>query len=454
MRTNVETLEGNKVKLTVELEQPEVDSAIEAAFKKIATQINIPGFRPGKAPRRLVEARVGAEAARAQALNDALPDYYMKALTETETDAIAAPELKVTGGEEEGPVTFEAEVEVRPVPQIPGYQGLEVTIPNPVPTDEDIDAQIERMRTQSGELEVVERASQAGDFLTIDLAGTHDGEPVPGLTATDWSYEVGGSFQALGPDFDGQMTGVAAGDVREFTSTIPPNDLEVAFVVTVKVVNERKLPEVDDAWANEVSEFDTVEELRADITRRLQEVRKVDANRALRSGAIEALAALVDVEIPDVLVNNEIQRQIRDISYRLQAQGLGLAQFLQATGQSEEDFIGQLRESSTEAVRADLGLRSLAEKEGIVATDEEVDAEVAALAEQFGEKVSRVRRDLERADQMSAVRSDIRKAKAVEWLVGNVGVVDADGNSIDRAALQLVSHDSHGDHDHEGEVTA
>jgi len=457
MRTNVETLEGNKVKLTVELDQQEVDEAVEQAFKKIAREVNVPGFRRGKAPRRLIESRVGIEAARAQALNDSLPDHYMKALHETETDAIASPEIKITGGETEGPVTFEAEVEIRPVPAIPGYQGLQVTVPNPVPTDEEVDAQIERTRSQFGELETVERPSQAGDFLTLDIAGSSDGEAVPGLNTTDWSYEVGSSFQALGPDFDGQVTGASAGDVREFTSVVPPNDLSVDFVVTVKAVAERKLPEVTDEWANEVSEFDTVAELRADVQRRLAEIRKVEASRAVRTGAIEALAELVDVEIPDSLVNNEMQRQIRDISYRLQAQGADLVQFLQATGQSEEAFLDQLRASSTQAVRADLGLRALAAKENLEVTDEEVDAEVVALAEQFGEKVSRVRRDLERAEQIPAVRSDIRKAKAVEWLVEHVEIVDAEGRPVDREAIQLVSgsHDHSGQgHDHEGEATA
>jgi trigger factor len=441
VKANVEPLEANKVKLTVELEDKEVEAAIEAAFKKIAHQVNIPGFRRGKAPRRLVEAQVGADAARAQALNDSLPDYYIQAIREQEVDAIAPPQLKIVSGEEEGPVVFEAEIDTRPVPQIPGYQGLQVTIPNPNPTDDEIDAQVERLRSQYGELESVDRAAKKGDFVSLDIEGTSDGESVPGLTANDWSYEVGAELQSLGPDFDGHIDGSKAGDVKEFTSVVPPNDLDVDFKVTVKQVNERKLPELTDEWANEVSEFETVGDLRDDIATRLRDMRKSEAARALRNNAIEAIAELVDDEIPEPLIENEMQRQLREFAYRLQSQGADISQFLSMTGQSEEDFLGQLREGSLNTVRADLALRSLAEKENLEVTDEEVDAEVESLAEQFNQKVARVRRDLERADQIPAVRSDIRKSKALKWLTDNVQLVDSEGATIDRSTLGLDDHD-------------
>jgi trigger factor len=438
VKANVEPLEANQVKLTVELDDTELEGAIDAAFKKIAGQVNIPGFRPGKAPRRLVEQRVGMEAARAQALNDSLPDFYMKAVSDQEIDAIAPPQLKIVSGEEDGPVVFEAEIETRPVPNIAGYDGLQVTIPNPEPTDEELDSQIERMRAQYGELEVVEREAQEGDFVYLDITGTDsEGNPVPGLTATDYSHEVGAALQSLGPDFDDNVRGTKAGDEKEFTTSVPPNDQEVTFKLTVKSVNERKLPELNDEWANEVSEFETVEALRADIATRLRDNRKAEASRLVRNGAIEALAALVDTDIPEVLIDNEMRRQLRDMMYRLEQQGADLAQLLAMTGQSEEDFLNQLREGATNTVRADLALRALADKESLEVTEEEVDEEVEILARQFGQKTSRVRRDLERADQMPAVRSDIRKAKALKWLTENVSLVDTDGKPLDRAALGL-----------------
>ncbi len=451
MKANVEALEGNKVKVLVELDESEVEKAVEEAFKKIARQVNIPGFRPGKAPRKLVEARVGSEAARAQALNDALPDYYAQALRETDTDPIAAPEIDITSGETEGPVAFEATVEVRPVPNIAGYQGLQVTVPNPEPSDEEIDAQIERMRAQFGELKPVERAAQAGDFVTIDIRGEHEGEAVPGLTASDYSYEVGSGLQSLGAEFDSQVEGSSAGDVKEFTSPVPPDDAEVSFRVEIKQVNERVLPELTDEWANEVSEFDTVEELRADISTRLVQVRKLEATQALRSGVIDALAELVDEEIPDPLIDFEMRRQLQDIAYRLQQQGFELSRYLELTGQSQEDFVAELRTASTETARADLALRSLAEKESLEVSDSELDAEVEKIAQQLNQKTAKVRRDLERNDQLPAVRSDIRKAKAVRWLMDNVEVVDAEGRSIDKSVFAFDDAElGHEGHDHSG----
>jgi len=457
MKANVEQLEGNKVKLLIDLEDAEVEKAVEQAFKKIAGQVNIPGFRLGKAPRKLVEARVGSEAARAQALNDALPDHYMEALRQTETDPIAAPEIEITAGETEGPVSFEAIVEVRPIPTLAGYEGLRVEVPNPEPSSDDIDAYVERMRAQYGELEPVGRPAQAGDFVTLDVTGEHDGEPVPGLTATDYSYEVGTGLQSLGSQFDSEVEGSSAGDIKKFTSPVPPDDREVDFSITIKVVNERKLPDLTDEWANEVSEFETVQALRADITTRLTEMRKQEATQAFRTGAIIAVAELVDDELPEALIDNEMQRQLQDVAGRLEQQGFTLSQYLEATGQDQEDFVAQLRSTSSDGVRADLALRALAAKEGLAASDEEVDAEVESLARQFGQKVAKVRRDLERADQLPAIRSDIRKTKAVRWLMDHVEVVDPEGKTVDRSLLateDAPTHDHSGhdqsDHDHAG----
>lgn len=438
MKANVEPLEANQVKLTVELDDSELEAAIDAAFKKIAHQVNIPGFRRGKAPRRLVEAHVGLEAARAQALNDSLPDFYIKAIDEQGIDAIAAPSIDIESGETEGPVVFTAEIQTRPVPQIAGYNGLQVTIPNPIATEEELDEQIERLRKQYGELNPVDRPAAEGDFVTLDLEGKDaDGEPVAGLTATDYSHEVGAPLQSLGEDFDSEVAGSKAGDTKTFTTTVPPNDQEVTFSITIKEVQERVLPELNDEWANEVSEFETIAELRADIAERLSENRKNEARRLLRNNAVEAIAALVDEEVPEVLIDNEMRRQLQDMSYRLQQQGMELGHLLAMTGQSEEDFIDQLREGATNTVKADLALRSLATKENIEVTDEEVDQEVELLAHQLGQKVSRVRRDLERAQQIPAVRSDIRKSKALKWLTENVEIVDTDGKPLDRASLGL-----------------
>ena len=440
MKASAESIESNRVKLSVEVDEKEMNAAVDAAFKKIATQVNIPGFRAGKAPRRLIEARVGTEAARNQALNDSLPDFYSQALAETDTDAIAAPEIDIVSGQESGPVVFEATVEVRPTPSIAGYDGLQVTVRNPQPSDEDIDAQIQRMREQSGELESVERAAKEGDFATIDLAATDNGQPVPGLNTTDYSYKVGSGMQALGKDFDEKVAGSSVGDVLEFTSQVPSTNAEdeitVDFRVEVKAINELVLPELNDEWANEVSEFETLDELREDIAQRLRSVRAQQASQNLRGATIEAISELVQDELPEALIDTEMQRQLREITYRLQQQGMQLQQFLDMTGQNQDAFVGQLREAAVSSVRADLALRALAKERNIDASDEEVEDEIKLLAGQLGQKPNQLRKTLERAEQLPAIRSDICKSKALEWLMDNVEVVDADGNQVDRSLLK------------------
>ncbi len=437
MKTTVEPLEGNKVKLSVEVDEEEFESAIDSAFKKIAREVRIPGFRPGKAPRRILEARLGKDIARGQALQDALPEYYAKAVREHDVDVIAPPDIDITEGEQEGPVAFDAVVEVRPTITVAGYDSLRVTIPSPNPTDEEIDEQLERLRGQFGELETVDRPIIDDDYASIDIAGSQDGEPLEGLTADDYLYQVGSG--ALVPELDEQLRGSKPGDILEFDAPHPGGEDEspLHFRVLVKEVKERKLPDLDDEFANEASEFETLEELEADLRKRLSQVKKVRAQMALREKVGEALAELVVDDIPDALVNSEMQERLNDLAMRLQAQGLSLEQWLTGTGRSQEDLLGELRETATTAAKVDLALRAVAEAEGIEATDDDITDEVEGAAQRLGIDGDKVRADLERADQMQAIRSDIRKRKALDHLVETVEVVDDDGNPIDRADLEI-----------------
>jgi trigger factor len=444
MRSSVEPLEGNKVKLSVEVDEQEFDRAIDAAFKKIAREVRIPGFRPGKAPRRLLEQRLGGEYARQEALRDSLPEYYAKAVHENDVDVIAPPEIDITSGEESGPVAFDAVVEVRPRVSVPGYAGLQVTIPSPEVTDEEIDRQIDRLRNNFAELDVVDRPAQDGDHVTIDLTGSKEkgGDPLEGLTATDFLYEIGSG--TVLPELDDQIRATKPGDIVDFTATVPVGgpDAEpepVHFRVLVKEVKEKLLPDVTDEWASEASEFETVDELKGDIRTRLGAVKKLQAQMALRDAVVEELVKLVDEDPPEALVGAELERRIHDFGHRLEHQGVDLAQYMEATGTSQEDLIGQLRETAISAVKADLALRSVAEAESIEVTDEDVEREIERLAERTQQKPQKVRQQLERGEQLPAVRSDIGKGKALEWLVEHVELVDEDGNPIERSALELVS---------------
>ena len=257
MRAVVEPLEGNKVKLSVEVEEQEFEKAVDAAFRKISSQVRVPGFRPGKTPRRLLEARIGVEAARQEALRESLPDYYAEALRQTEVDPIDQPEIDITAGEEQGPVAFDAVVEVRPQVTIAGYGGLQVTIPSPLVADEDVDRQIDRLRDQFGELQPVGRAVRDGDHVTIDLHAERDGQAVAGLAVDDYLYQVGSA--TLAPQLDEHLRGTKVGDIVTFESEVEQQEGPVSVRVLVKDVKEKVLPEVSDEWASEVSEFETVE---------------------------------------------------------------------------------------------------------------------------------------------------------------------------------------------------
>ena len=441
MKSSVAPLEGNKVKVSVEVEAAEFEEAITAAFKKIAKEVRLPGFRPGKAPRKVLEARLGPLVGREQALQDSLPEYYSAAVIEHDVDVIAPPEIDVTGGHDTGNVVFDAVVEVRPSIEVPGYGGLTITLERPIPDDDAINAQIDRMRDLDSTLQDVDRPAQDGDTVTIDIAGTLSGEAQSGLTADDYSYTVGSG--AITPEVDEHLVGATAGAALSFAATHPDpdEDRELQFELAVKDVKEKVLPDLTDAWAAEASEFETVDELRASLVDRMTRVRKAQAQMTLREKTGEALASLVTDELPDALVNHEMQDRLQDLALRLQAQGMQLDQYLQMTGTGPEQFSEELRATATSGVKVDLALRAVAEAEGIECTEDDLSDELDGVAERVGQTVDEVRERFERGGQISAVRSDIRKRKALEWLLEKVEVLDPDGAKIDRSELELPSDD-------------
>ncbi len=437
VKATVEPLEGNKVKLSITVDEDELETAIDAAFRKIAREVRIPGFRPGKAPRRVLEARIGTDAARQQAISDAVPDYYAQAVREHEVDVIASPQIDLTDGAESGAVAFDAVVEVRPRVSVPGYEGLRVTLPSPEATDEDVDEQLERLRVQHGELEPVDRPAVDDDFVTIDVAGTQGGEALEGLTADDYLYPLGSG--AVVPELDEQLRGSRPGAILQFDAPHPgdPEGDPIELRVLVKEVQARRLPDLDDAFAAEASEMETLEELRADLRERLGQARRAQAQMALREGVANALADLVDDEIPEALVAAELQDRINDLALRLQAQGLTIDQWLAGTGRDQAQFVAELRDAAAISARVDLALRAVAEEEGIEADEEDLEEEYADVASRLELPAEEVRERFERAEQTQAIRSDLKKRKALEWLIEHAELVDQEGQPIDRASLQV-----------------
>ncbi len=434
MQTTVEPLEDNRVKLHVAVPADEFEPAINAAFRKLAGEVRIPGFRPGKAPRRILEARFGPEVAREQALKDGIPGFYADAVIAEDLDAIAAPEIDITAGEEAGDVEFDAVVEVRPVVNLTGYDEMTVELDYTPPDDEAVDAQIEGLRERFGDLEDSAEPLVDGNYAEMDISGTVDGEPVDAMTATDFLYEVGSD--GLTPALDESLRGKKPGDIVEFTDTLPERfgDLagqEVAFRVLVKDAKRKVLPELTDEWVAEVTEFETLEALRDDSRDRISMIGKLQAQMTLRDRVLDELASLVPVEAPEALIQQDMERNLHDLVHRLEAQGVDIPGYLAATGQDQATFIDRIREGSIKAVLADLGLRAVVAQEEIEATDEELDAEIDRLAERMGEKPDRVRRDLGKQGVLEAVRSDIARGKALEFLIEHATVVDQEGNPID-----------------------
>jgi trigger factor len=436
MQSTLEPLEGNKVKLSVEVGSDELDKAVDAAARKLAREVRMPGFRPGKVPRRVLEARMGHGALRQEALRESLPEFYASAVREHEVDVIAAPEIDITAGQDEGDLRFDAVVEVRPIVQVPGYAGLQVTVDRPDASDEDIDRQVDRLRANGATLEEVSRAARDGDVLTIDLGMTPEDDGVPGEPnhLTDISYTVGSEDFGVA-DLDANLRGAKIGDIIKFTAEVSPGR-SMAFQVLVKAVREQVLPALTDAWVGEETEFETVEELRNDLRTRIGTIKRVQSVRQLRDKSLEALAELVVDDAPAPLVDTEVERRLHDLGHRLEAQGATINQYLQATGQEPQAFLDELREGAVPSVKADLALRALADAEEIEVTEEDIDEEIARLAEALEQPAAQVRRNLVNADQMPAVRSDLRKAKALAWLVEHVDVVDPEGQPIDRAELE------------------
>lgn len=434
MKSTVAPLEGNKVRLTVEVDEAEFDKDIDAAFRKIAQEVRLPGFRPGKAPRRVLEARIGVAPAREQALRDGIPVYLSRAVREQEIDIIAQPEVDITGGAEEGPVVFDATIEVRPKVSVPGYGGLRVEVPaldvDPAEIDGPIDAELRR----HGSLVDVDRPAVRGDYVTVDLAGTREGEPVPGLNTEDWLYEIGRGWVA--PTFDDELVGASVGETLTFSATPSGTEDEADFTVTVKKVQELSLPELTDDWvAENVGEHETVAVWRQSIATRLEAVRLGQVRQALLERTTQALADLVDEDPPEPLVNSELQARAQGLVQQLQQQGIPFENYLAITGQTAEQLTEGLKDASVRAVKADLALRAVAEAEELEITDDDLNAEYARIAESVNMKASAVRKEYERQDAVANLKAEMRNRKALDWLLHRVEIVDPDGKMVERSLL-------------------
>lgn len=429
----------DKIKLSVVIDDDEFDREVDDALKRLSKNIKLPGFRPGKIPRKVLEARLGPTAGRQDALEHSLPTYYGRALIDNEVDAIGPPEIEITSDITHGAVTFEATVPIRPKPSITGHSALEIEIPSPIVTEEEFQAQLDSMRKHLAELEEVEKPAEDGDLLTIDIEGTKDGEPVPGLSATDYLYEVGSG--TILSEVDEYLTGSSKGDEIEFEAKHPTEEGPISISIKVGQLQVRILPEVDNEFASQVSEFETADELLKDLRHRMDETKSQQVGMLARDLTAKAIGDLIQIELPEGLIENEIDRRIRDLEMRLNSQGLELEKYLEATGGEIEAIREDFRETAEISARIDLGLRAVAHVEYLDEEEDNFEKYLENMAIQMQMKPEELHDALKTSGRLMDVRADIAKEAALQWVFDRVNLLDEDGNAVDSGILEIKQPD-------------
>ena len=434
--SSVDQLEDNKVKITVEVDESDVDEAIDAAFKKISKDVSLPGFRPGRVPRKVLEAKFGQEYARSEALNELIGQNYRNAVIAHEVDAIAQPEVNITEGEESGPLCFEAVVATRPSVSLEGYNELTITLPPLEATKEEIDSQIDNLREQAAEREEVDRPAIMADFVTMDLSGSQDGEPEESLTADDFTYEIGSGF--IVDSINENLLGTKVGEIVEFEGDHPNEEGSVlSFRALIKKIEEKKLPELTDEFVAEMTEFETVDLLTEDTENRITESKRIQASNLLIEQIGSELADLVSEDPPETLINDQVQQQLQEMAMRMAQQGMQFEQFLEATGQDIEALAENMKEPAARVVKIDLALRAVATAQNILVEQSDIDKEISQMAEYYNQEETQLLEIFQENGQMLTLKADLMKQKAMKYLEENVEIIDPDGNPIEREAFLL-----------------
>jgi trigger factor len=437
VKSTVETLSATRVRLSVEVPFDELKPSLDKAYKAIAQQISIPGFRKGKVPPQLIDQRVGRAAVLEETLNDAIPTHYSSAVREHEVKVLGSPEVEVTELADGEKVAFTAEVDVRPAITVPAFDSLAVAVDDITVADDDVNEQLNGLRERFAVLKGVERPVQSGDYVSLDLAATVDGEEVPGGTASGLSYEVG-SGQLL-PGTDDAITGLSASEATTFKTELAGGDFagkEADVAVTVKAVKEKELPALDDEFAQTASEFDTLEELRNDIRTRVSRVKRMEQAVQARDKALEVLLEAVDVPLPEKVVASELDFRKHQLQHQLERAGLTLDFYLQSEGQTAEEFEAKLEADTKDAVKAQLVLDTIADAEQFGVNDAELTQEVVRRAQQAQMGPQEYADQLVEAGQLPLVVADLRRGKALALVLESATITDASGNKVDLDALR------------------
>jgi trigger factor len=419
VKSNVETLSPTRVKISVEVAFEELSPYIADAYKKLAAQINVPGFRKGKVPAAMVEQRVGRPAILDEAINAALPEFYGQAAREHTLLVIGRPVVDIKEFKDNEKLEFTVEVSIRPEVTLPDFSKITITVDNAEVKDEDLNEQIDELRARFGTLHTVERATKSGDFVTVDLTARINGEEVDGGKANDISYEVGSNRMIDG--LDEALVGMSAGDEKVFTTQLvgQKDDEKGDVEIRLKVVKERELPPVDDAFAKLASEFDTIAELKADFTERLTRLKKLEQGAQARDLLVEKLLGDLTIEVPDDLVLEEVNSHLE-----------GEGRLEDAVHRAEVD------KEVRDGIKSEFLLDSIVKAEDVQITEIELTDYLVRMSQRYGMGPEQFAQELQKAGQITQVIAEVTRAKALASVLGRISVVDKAGTKIELEDLR------------------
>jgi trigger factor len=437
VKSAVETVSPTRARLTVEVPFEELKPSLDKAYKAIAQQINVPGFRRGKVPPMVIDRQVGRGAVLEQAINDVLPQKYMEAMQEHDLQPLAQPEIEVTRIDDNEALEFTAEVDVKPEITVPDYSGLSAEVEDVEVSDDDVKEQIEALRERFGTLVDVDRAAEDGDFVVIDLVATRDGEPVEGAEVSGMSYRVGRGGMLDG--LDEALVGMSPGEDKTFTSQLVSGDLvgqDVQVRVVVTQVQAQELPEYDDEFAQLASEFDTAEELTRDVKTRLGNGKRLEQAAAARDAILEKLLEMVEVPLPETVVADELTERRSSVEQQLAYAGIPLEKYLEDEGQTQEEFEADLERRVRDSVAAQFLLDEIAGSLELGVDQNELTEHMLRRAQQSGQDPQEFANHMLQHNHIPELVGEIRRGKALARLVEGATVTDASGNVVDLANLR------------------
>jgi trigger factor len=448
VKSTVETLSPTRVKLAIEVPFDELKPSLQKAYREIGAQVQVPGFRRGKIPAAVIDQRVGRGAVLNEAVQEAIPEQILAAVREHEVKTIGRPEVEITDFTDGAPLKFTAEVDVRPEITVPDLSAITVTVPAVEIGDSEIDEQINGLRERFATLKTVERPAAEGDYVQLDLRATVDGQEVSGGSATNISHEVG-SKQLL-PGLDEVLVGMSAGDETTFTTELVGGDFagrDAEVHVTVRTVKDKQLPEIDDDFAQLASEFDTLEELRNDLRERLTRVKKVEQIYAARDEALKQLVEAAEIPAPEGIVKDEVEGRKQAMADQLERIGASLEDYLSSEDKTEEEIDAELTEAATEGVRIQLLLDTVADAQEVQVSDDEFGHEIVHRAQRAQMQPQQYYDQLVQSGAAGAVYGDVRRGKALAWVMEQVTMTDSEGNTLSLDELREAA-DEHEEHEH------